>query len=125
MFLWLPEKPPPKKNPQKTDRAREDERRPPSKVDRQIRHREGGYDRADVGSAIENARCQSALALREPVGHGFDRGGKVGRLAEAERESGDAELQRATGQSVRHGCDAPDHDCLHVPKSSPEPINET
>ncbi len=91
----------PEEQPDEAQRSRDDERPVPSPVQSDPGHDERGHEGADVGAGVEDACGERAFLLGEPLGGDFDRGRKVARLAEPEREprgdeSGD---RRRVGES--------------------------
>ncbi len=54
-------------------------------------HQENGGHGADIGAGVEDPGGDAALAFGEPFGDGLDAGGKIGRLAEAQKYAGDSE----------------------------------
>ena len=88
----------PPEEPEETGEAGEDERPLPAPAQRNPRHHQRRHQRADVGAGIENAGRERALLLREPLGDGLDRGGKVARFAETEDEPRECKARRRARQ---------------------------
>jgi len=76
-------------------------------MQRDPRHQQRGEDGSHVGSRVEDAGGQRALAARKPFGHGLDRGREISRLAQAEGEACQSETPHAKGQRVSHRRKAP------------------
>ena len=89
----------------KPGRAGEDEGHLPAPLVAEMDHAPGneerGDHRAEVRAAVEDGRGQGALALREPLGDGLDRGGEVAGLADAEGAAdGDVRRQQPPGEGI-------------------------
>ena len=57
-------------------------------------------DGADIRARVEDGRGRRAFAFRKPQRDGFDGGGKVTALTEAERDAGDVESADAADKRV-------------------------
>ena len=77
-------------------------------MQRDPRHDHRREDCADIAARIKQPDCQRAFAAREPFRHGLDGGGKIPRLAQAQRKPRRTETKHAAGQRVRHGRQAPE-----------------
>ena len=89
----------PERQPEQSGRDGEEECPLPAPSERDPRHKQRRKDRADVGSGVEYPGRQRAFAFGEPLGHGFDRGGKIAGLAEAQGKS----CNRKAGDSFHQG----------------------
>src|ERR1044072_1033589 len=93
---------PPRDEPDKTDRAGDDERGAPAPPKRNHRHHEWRDERADVRSRVEDAGGECAFLLRKPFGNGFDRSGEVSGFTKAEEETSNTEPQHRVGEWMGH-----------------------
>src|SRR5436190_4247381 len=86
VFLWPFVDNEPESQPNKPDNTREDERLIPAPRDHYCWYEQRGCQRTHVCSGVEDAGRKCPFFLRKPFRDSFDRGGKVARLAEAQKE---------------------------------------
>src|SRR5260370_7139433 len=120
MFVRLRVKQKPKREPDKSERAGEDERRAPAPVLRDPWHNERGDDGAGVCAGVEDSGGESALLFGEPFGHALDAGGKNAGLPQSHREARGPKTSERTRGAIGPGRQPPKNH-FPPPASAPTP----
>src|SRR6185369_59730 len=110
MFFRTSIKQQPRYEPDETDRARGDECGAPTPRDRDHRHDERRYERADVRAGVKDSSRERAFFLREPFSNSLDRRRKVSRLTETEQETRRTEAKHSVSQRMGHRRYTPEDD---------------
>src|SRR5262245_50252326 len=97
MLFRLPVEKPPENDPEKTDRAGDDERLLPAVRQGDPRHDERRDDRADIAPGVEDAGREGAFLPREPLRYRLNGSREVPRLADAEGETRGGKSHNGSG----------------------------
>src|ERR1700682_4273332 len=96
----------------------------PPKVQRNPGHGQRSDDRTDITPGVEDSRGQGALAFWEPLGNGFDCGGKIARFTEAERYARHTETKSGTCNRMAHRGQTPENKSRRITDLRAQPIHQ-
>src|ERR1041385_68046 len=100
----------PRRQPQKTERARKDEGRAPAPSVGDCAHDERRDERANVCAGVKDSGRECTFFLRKPLGHSLDRRRKISGFAEAQKKASNAETKHTARERVAHRRNAPEDD---------------